>query len=213
MNDLTLVVNKLYAHVLLDRSGSMASIRQKAVDAYNEYCDGLGSDIAVDAVISLTTFDSAGLERPRNRCAPAVARIGYEEFQPRASTPLYDAIGSTIDYIRQTWKKGDERVALVILTDGQENASREYTAEAVKALVKQCEADGWLIIYLGANQDAFAQSAAFGASSANTMDFSTKGTRNTMSAAARYTRSYSVGGQANAGFTTEERARAMKDDD
>lgn len=155
----------LYAHVVLDRSGSMHSCVSDAVGGYNAYV----AQLPPSTRVSLTLFDSAGIELVRDAVEPGQALLSEEEYVPRASTPLFDAIGHTVMAAEKRSKNFD-RVALVILTDGLENASREFRrSDVLELLVRKQEQDGWLIIYLGAEQDAWAVGQTFGTAAPNTM--------------------------------------------
>ena len=93
-------------------------------------------------------------------------------FVPRGMTPLNDAIARTASEMDRRELRDGENVAFVILTDGLENASQEYSRDAVRKLLERLQKEkNWLVIYLGANQDAFAEGAARGAVAANTMTF------------------------------------------
>lgn len=203
---------KLYAHVILDRSGSMETMRTAAVDAYNEYCNSLKADPDIDAKISLTIFDSISIDHIRYAVDPETAKIKSFDFQPRGQTPLYDAIGKTVFAAGET-AKDYERVAFVVLTDGQENASTEWTKERIKRLLerKQTE-DKWLVLYLGANQDAMAEGMKFGAAGANSMTFNANasGVLRAVASSAQYTSRYAKSGDRSAGFTDEERNEQNK---
>ena len=90
-------------------------------------------------------------------------KLTRETFEPRGCTPLNDAIGRTVAKIDGEKRRDGENIAFVILTDGQENASQEYTKDAVKKLLDGRQKDkNWLVIYLGANQDAFAEGVGRG---------------------------------------------------
>jgi hypothetical protein len=99
----------------------------------------------------------------------------------------------------------------VISTDGQENASTEHKRATIKALLDERQKQGWLVLYLGANQDAFAEGGFMGTQVANTMNYAATsvGTRNSFAAASGATRRYASTGQMSAAaFTTEERDAA-----
>ena len=84
----------LYAHVLLDRSGSMESCRDTTIDAFNEYVMGLRRSDEVDARISLTIFDSQSIDLLQHaEPAKSFMELTRHNYVPRASTPLLDAIG------------------------------------------------------------------------------------------------------------------------
>ncbi len=201
--------NSLYAHVVLDRSGSMLSCAADTVGGYNAYVDGLPKG----AKVSLTTFDSVSIDLVRDAVEPSAGKITPAEFVPRGGTPLFDAVGRTVADAT-TRSAGFDRVALVILTDGHENQSREFTAEKLKALLKdKQEKDGWLVIYLGANQDAWAAGQTFGTAMANTMSYDTKNMRASLESVSAATSRYATaesaqGGRAKAAFSAGERARA-----
>lgn len=202
---------RLYAHVVLDRSGSMESCRDSTIDAFNEYVNGLSSDEAVSARVSLTIFDSTSVDLLHDNVkAKEMPKLTRETFVPRASTPLNDAIGKTVAKIDAETRREGENVALVVLTDGHENASTEYTKDAIKKLLESRQKDkNWLVIYLGANQDAWAEGATRGTSFGNTMTYDTSNTKAAMAAVTRATMSYAATGNASAAsFTTEERKRA-----
>jgi hypothetical protein len=206
---------KLYAHVILDRSGSMESCRDSTIDAFNEYVGGLAKDDKVSARVSLTIFDSQSIDLIRDNVkAKDCAKLDRETYVPRSMTPLNDAIGQTVAKIDGETRREGENVALVILTDGLENASHEYSKDAIKKLLDGRQKDkNWLVLYLGANQDAFAEGAAVGTHAANTMNFATAHVGASMRSAARATMSYAGTGKLGAAaFTDEERRSALVGD-
>ena len=114
-----------------------------------------------DDLLTLVTFDAPQVPtKPRVRVLydgvpfEEVAGLNSGNYCPDGGTPLYDAIGGTISRIEGDPRSADRTVVLVVMTDGLENASVEYTHEAIAARVEQKERDGWTIMYLGANQDA-----------------------------------------------------------
>ena len=204
--------DKLYAHVLLDRSGSMESCRDTTIDAFNEYVGSLAMKEDLTARLSLTLFDSEGIDLIEDSVeAGKFPKLTREQFEPRAMTPLFDAIGKTVSHIDRIKLCKGENVALVILTDGLENNSREFDRAAVRALIEGRQKDkGWLVIYLGANQNAWAEGAAIGMHAGNVMDYDTANIGATMAATARRSLAYAQTGDAGAeAFTDEERRRAM----
>ena len=77
------------------------------------------------------------------------------DYQPCCCTPLYDAMGFTLTKMQKYVQDvKDALVVVTIITDGLENASKEYTGAAVKSLVEQLKEKGWSFTYMGANQDA-----------------------------------------------------------
>ena len=155
------MVQKVHVGIVLDRSGSMEDCRTDAIGAINGYLRQVREDREMEAAsISLIIFDSQSIDTIRNRvlardCEPLASR----EYQPRAQTPLLDAVGRGVALLDERKETG-ERCILAIMTDGLENASREHTTDTIKALLdrKQRE-DGWLIIYLGADHEAWKQAS------------------------------------------------------
>lgn len=195
--------------IVLDRSGSMESCRTDAIGAVNGYLRQVKGDAEMAARISLVTFDSQSIDVIRDRvAAKSCPDLDPNEYQPRAGTPLLDAVGSAAALLARHAEQG-ERCILAVMTDGLENASREYTKDQIKALLerKQKE-DGWLVVYLGAGHDSWAQAGTMGIDAALVADFHKSNVGATsgplFALAGRY-----VKGDASAAFTTEERA-AMK---
>lgn len=205
--------NKLYVHIVLDQSGSMEITKAATLSAFNEYIQSLKADKTIKTRASLTLFNSLGVKHlytavPIEEIKP----LDELQYQPNGMTPLNDAIGEAIHLIGRTELKKKEQVALVILTDGLENASKEFSVKQIKEMLenRQQEKD-WLVIYLGANQDAWAEGATRGTQMDNTMSFSTENVRQTMAAVSRSTRTYAGGARGQAvAFTDKEREDALK---
>ena len=217
MTDAPAVKHKLDAHIVLDRSGSMDSVRQAAIDAVNSYVVELAKDGSLESRVSLTLFDKEGTEpsidlvRDRMPVSDFKA-LTEDDFVPRGWTPLRDAIGRTIKTMDLQNLKPEIRRALIIMTDGHENASKEFTSEALKVLIQEKEKAGWLITYLGANHDSWDQAKDYGLRAAATMDFDTSAIGETMAMAATNTRAYGATGQSlSADYTATQRASAMGD--
>jgi Mg-chelatase subunit ChlD len=200
---------KMTVAVLLDRSGSMEECRDTTIDAYNEYIKGLTSAKALTVSVSLTLFDSEGIDLLYGDTpVKKVPKLDREAFVPRALTPLYDAIGKTIHGM----KKSKGKITFVILTDGMENASKEYNREAVrKLLLARQEEDGWLVVYLGANQDGWGEGMGLGVRSGNAMTYGTGNVKESFAMVGRVSASYGKSGLThNTNFTDDERTRAVK---
>jgi len=204
---------RIYVHILLDRSGSMESYRDTTIDSFNEYVNSIKTDREVSARLSLTLFDSIGIDLVVDRQkARDVPKLTTETFVPRASTPLNDAIGRTVQAIDNAVLRENENVVLVILTDGLENASTEHTKASVKALLDHRQNEkNWLVIYLGANQDSFSEGVARGMKASTTMDFDLQQMPAAMAAVSRASRDFArTGAAASAEFTLAERAGSRR---
>jgi hypothetical protein len=199
---------KSAVHVVLDRSGSMAAIKRDTIGAFNEYVSQLAKD-SPNTIFSLTIFDSESIDTViDNEKITEVEPLTEETYSPRGMTPLYDAIGKVVDKLNNIEAKDK---VLVILTDGEENCSQEYNKTSIKkSLDEKQEKENWLVLYLGANQDAFAEGAKFGTQAHTTMNFNPSNIRSTFTASANATGRYlKSGNRADASFTTEERNQSV----
>lgn len=153
--------------ILLDRSGSMASVQSDVEGGFAEFLEDQRK-IPGDCALSLTQFDSEGIDEVY--VARPVGSAPGLELKPRGMTPLLDALGRTLVRTGERLAAMEERtrpgrVLFVIITDGKENASREYTKPRVRELIdRQRRVYQWEFIYLGANVDAFAEAGAMGIS-------------------------------------------------
>jgi len=159
---------------VLDRSGSMADIINDSIGGFNTFLKKQ-KELPDKATITVALFDDRYDLLYDNVDIKKAEELTNKVWIPRGTTALYDAIGKTINTIRAEHAKlGSEapsKVLIVIVTDGQENASHEYKLEDIKKLIKECENDGWNFIYLAANQDAFAVGSSFGVSLGNTFTY------------------------------------------
>ena len=169
---------------ILDRSGSMGGLESDTIGGYNKFLNEQKS-VDGEATISTILFDDR-YEILHNRVdIRNVKPITNKEYYVRGSTALYDAIGRAIDYIgsclRQT--KEEERpskVIMVIITDGLENSSKEYSHFVIKKMIEhQKTKSSWEFLFLGANFDAeeFAETISIDRSRAATYDNSKEGVR------------------------------------
>jgi len=166
------VAHKVHVGIVLDRSGSMEGCRTDAIGAVNSYLRQVKDDKDMEATVSLITFDSQSIDVIRDHMpADSCPELAASEYHPRAATPLLDAVGHGVGVLDRR-KAMDERCILAVMTDGLENASREFTKESLKALLdrKQLE-EGWLVLYLGAGHDAWSQASAMGLYAGNVASF------------------------------------------
>lgn len=120
-------------------------------------------------LVSLTIFDLQSIDTLQ-QAEPAKSSIelSRQSYVPRATTPLLDAIGHAVADIDKVELRDGEKVGLVILTDGLENASKEHTKETIrKLLTDRQDNKGWLVTFLGADIDAFAEAGAIGIKGGN----------------------------------------------
>ena len=160
--------------LLLDRSGSMTSCREQALAGVNGYLHEVADDPAlIGGRITLLTFDSGTICIVRNDVPLAICPpLDETEFLPRGATPLLDAVAKTVGLLDGYGGRADDPRILVILTDGYENASKEHTRASISALLKARQAAGWLVLYLGANQDSWAEAQHLGVEQSAVADIS-----------------------------------------
>ena len=156
----------LHVGLLVDETGSMSGNESAVVGGINEFVAKLAADANGTKVLAtLGMFDLHGSDpvvRTRFESIPVaeVDTLGPDDYAPRGATPLNDAVVRTVRSMDKRVKRG-HRALLVILTDGLENSSETSTAE-VRRLIHEREKRGWEFIYLGANQDSWAQSQRIG---------------------------------------------------
>ena len=151
--------------VLLDRSGSMASVRQDMEGGFASFVASQ-KHVPGKCLISMVQFDGTATE-VRYTARP-IADAGPLDLTPRGNTPLLDAAAFTIRLTGERLAANSEanrpeNVVVLIITDGQENASRHTSAAALRAMIEhQQSAYQWQFIYLGANVNAFAEARQMG---------------------------------------------------
>lgn len=152
--------------IVLDRSGSMVSIMEDTIGGVNTFLKQQ-KEAPGDANFTLVQFDDQYEVVHDGVPIGDVQDLSTETFVPRGATALLDAIGKTINRIKsRTALLTPDSVVFAIVTDGQENRSREFNHSAVMELIQAQEAQGWQFVYLGANQDAIKEAAKFGVRSA-----------------------------------------------
>lgn len=149
---------RIYNLIILDESGSMESIKQAAINGMNETVQSI-RDAQIkhedqEHIITLVSFNSSDIKTIYDYVPVAeVEELTGKEYMPSSLTPLYDAMGQSLNALR-TKVTSNDKVLVTIITDGEENSSREYDGPAIKALVEELKGDGWVFAYIGANQDA-----------------------------------------------------------
>ncbi|MCH1639866.1 hypothetical protein MJ257_07105 [Paenibacillus timonensis] len=161
---------------ILDKSGSMAGLEADTIGGYNSM---LKKQKAIEGECRITTVLFANNDELLHDRIDirAVSPMTEKEYQVGGTTALLDAIGRTIHKIGNAQKHTAdeyraEKVMVVIITDGEENASREYTAKRVKKMIEhQKTRQGWEFIFLGANIDAVETARHFGISPDRAQNF------------------------------------------
>jgi len=131
----------------------MANCKQETIKGYNAYVDALRKSPSMR--MTLVQFDSAGIDTVQAAVPIKDAiRLDDDNYIPRALTPLYDAVGATIENTKKKAKECD--VLFVTLTDGLENASTNWSYEKIQHAITECEANGWAFAHIGVGANGWA---------------------------------------------------------
>ncbi len=206
-----------HIHVLLDRTGSMQAIRDDTIGGFNTFLDEQKA-VPGEATFSLVQFDSQNPYESIHNFSPIndVPALTRETFVPRAMTPLLDAIGRTIIDVYSRiilLENPPERVVIVVITDGQENASREFRKDQIAKMIKdRQDADDWQFVFLSADLDSIGDAMSYGFAAGATMAFDSNqaGVKNVYASVSRSVGGYRAGGQ-SVSFTDEDRNRQRAD--
>jgi uncharacterized protein YegL len=181
---------RVLVNVILDKSGSMSTKVQDVIGGFNLYIDELAKEPAVDYGFSLTLFDTIVEMKYKAASLAKVAKLDNTTYCPSGNTALLDAIGNTVQTVNTD---GFDKTITVIMTDGEENSSREWTMPAIRDLIRNKEAAGnWTFVFLGANLDAFAQGANLGVPIANAVRYDPANYRGVYASLARSTNLFSA---------------------
>jgi len=199
-------------NLILDQSGSMIDCLDSTISGFNEYVQTLIAGSKEDSKIelSLTTFCAPDSIKNKietifsRREVSGVPILDKNSYIPTGMTPLFDAIGYTVSYIeKELLNEVKPKVVCVILTDGLENFSHNYTRQQIKDLISNKEKEGWTFVYLGANQDAWSVGVEMGMAPGNSSSYTptSKGYQTVFASLAADTLSYHKGaGLASSNF-------------
>jgi len=200
--------------IILDRSGSMHSIKEDTVGAVNEFISEQ-KGVAGECRLTLVQFDSTDpYEKIRDNCPIGECTLlGEGEYSPRHYTPLHDAIGIGIKDTGERLSRIPEddkpdKVIFVIVTDGFENRSQEFTRNQIKDLItEQTEQWKWHFVYLGANQDAVLVGGEMGTQSNTSATYAATGTgmKSAIRATSRNVASLRAGVASNLNYSSKQR--------
>ena len=161
---------------VLDKSGSMSGLEKDTIGGYNSMLKEQRG-VNGECIITTVLFDHR-CELLHDRIdIRAVKPITGKEYFVGGSTALLDALGMTIHKIAAAQKNTAEayraeKVMFVIITDGEENASRQYSVRQVREMIRlEKERYGWEFIFLGANIDAVETAGRFGIDADRAVDY------------------------------------------
>lgn len=158
--------NRLELVFILDESGSMASLTDDTIGSFNSNLSAHKTDEG-DVLVTTVLF-SSGSETIHDRIPIAdVPPLTEKEYRAGGNTALYDAIGKTVRHIEDVHRyirpeDVPDNVLFIIITDGMENSSREYSGSQVREMVKTKKEAGWDFLFIGADIDAAAAAEDIG---------------------------------------------------
>ncbi len=203
--------------IVLDRSGSMASVREDTIGGFNSFLEEQKA-VSGSATLSLVQFDDRYEVLYEGRRLQDAPLLTAQTFVPRGSTALLDAVGRTIQAtgVRLAALPERERprkVLFVVMTDGEENASREFSSGQIFDMIThQREKYQWEFVFVGANQDAIATGASYGIPQANALNYAATpaGTRRMNAALSQATAGFRrrSAGQSEAFFSPDDQKEA-----
>ena len=161
---------KEYDHLdlvlIIDKSGSMHGLESDTIGGFNSMLDKQREqDINTD--VTTVMFNSQHEIVHSRKNISEVKALTEKEYRAGGTTALLDSVGNTIDTVG-SYKDVDSKnnkVVVAIITDGKENASREYSKDVVKKLIEKKQEEGWEFVFLGANIDAVTEAGKLGISS------------------------------------------------
>ena len=168
----------LHLYVLLDRSGSMATMADDVIGGFNRLLADQQAD-GPDARMTLVQFDSEDAQEVLADALPITEMVAIDRstFVPRGATPLLDATGVLLGRaasrasVLASVGQPTEEVVVVSITDGQENASREFSLGTVRRLIDDRTREGWTFVFLGAALDVYGEAGGLGYGPGNTQSF------------------------------------------
>ncbi len=160
-------MKKILISFIQDRSGSMATVWEETLSGFKTYIKDMQADQQkdneVEYLFTLTTFDTT-IETPY--LGVPIDKVDGDELKkhgPRAATALYDAVGKTLQAIDDDKNLTFEKAIVVIVTDGQENSSREYSKTALHAAIDdRIKRGNWTFTYLGTQPETWDDASSLG---------------------------------------------------
>lgn len=159
---------------ILDRSGSMGGLESDTIGGYNSMLSKQKKEKTGKVSVTTVLFDDQYELLYNQVPIEKVSPMTEEEYYVRGSTALLDAIGKTVMQVKanQDKKEIKDKVLFVIITDGMENASREYRADQIKKLIEERkEKNNWEFLFLGANIDTIGAAKDIGIDSSRAVRF------------------------------------------
>ena len=171
-------IERIFNLIILDESGSMSGLEKMCVDGVNETIQTIKAATELNPnqkqMFSFVTFSGLGRDIPPYRIHTLLSEISevkefpMETYRPNGNTPLWDTMGRALTELEKVVTDND-LVLVTVITDGYENASREYSGKMIHDMVNRLNEKGWVFAYIGANQDAMNEAYKLGIR--NSMNF------------------------------------------
>ena len=143
---------------IIDRSGSMRSMSQEAIGGFNQFLKDQKAIPDDSCKFTLILFDHEYSTVYNAVDIQDVSELNDQTYIPRGTTALFDAMGraldDAIDRIQREYTE-KPRVAVMIMTDGQENASKDYKKDRLEKLVEELKSDGWQFVFMSSDLNSF----------------------------------------------------------
>jgi Mg-chelatase subunit ChlD len=144
--------------IVLDESGSMGNIKDKMRNSINDLINEQKQVKGRPATFTLVKFNDRVNRVIKNKPLDQIDSLASDDYTPDGPTALYDAIGNTI-----SWFRNEKDVLMVIVTDGQENASTRYDKYSVNELIDEKKRNNnWSYVYLSCDLSTFDQGNRIG---------------------------------------------------
>lgn len=167
---------KTYVAIVLDKSSSMEAIRDVTINSFNEQLDSIKSSAGENTFVTLALFsDEVTISKFAEPVAD-ISKITREDYVPNGMTAMYDAIGMTVERMKKEIDDINDpntAVLFIVITDGQENSSKTWSALDISTLVKTLtKTKRWTFSILGANIDLVDLSEKIGVAKSNMAKYS-----------------------------------------
>lgn len=171
---------RIFNLIIIDESGSMQIIKKEAINSVNETIQTIRSAQKKhedqEHYVTIVTFNDTVKTICECVSVDEVKELNNDTYRPDCCTALYDAMGISLNALRKKVAEND-RVLVTVVTDGYENASKEYNSKSIKSLVDELKAKSWVFAYIGANQDVEAVGAKISITNVMKFEATSEGTQ------------------------------------
>lgn len=191
--------------VVLDETGSMRTVRDQTISGFNEFLDSQEDKALGETRVTLVKFNSDRIDIPySDKLIEEVPKLTRASYVPDATTPLYDAVARAIKDTEEKFRvsqqvlnklSGQDKnygplIIMAIITDGEENASREYNREQVFAMITDKKKMGWAFVFMGSNQDSWSNASKMAFAQGATINYAPTKMRAAFNGFSEATRNY-----------------------